>query len=496
MNLDAEHCYPILQARDARFDGLLFVGVSSTGIYCRPVCTVRTPGRDRCSYFANAASAEAAGFRPCLRCRPELAPGRAPVDSVRQSARVLFDTIQAGALADGSMEDLATRFGLSSRQLRRIVQAEYGVNPLAIERTRRLLLAKQLLTDSSLRVVDVAYACGFASVRQFNRLFVEAYRMNPSALRQRQSAGSGTGNGRGNSTGIGTATETGIPLKLGFRGPLAWEALSGFLAGRGSGRTECLIGNQYVRSIRIGTHSGWIAAQPTTKSIIKVEVSPSLLPVLPALQMRLRRLFDLDASPLIIDSQLADNPRLRPLVERTPGLRVPGTIDGFELALRAIVGQQVSVKSATTVFGRFVDRFGEPVETPFPSLDRLAPTAEEVAAADVSQLIALGLTGKRAATVLHLAQAIASGQITLDPSADAELTRAQLLALPGIGPWTTEYIAMRALGDPDAFPASDLALLKIMGTDKPKLLEAQAESWRPWRAYAAIHVWHSLNAGG
>lgn len=490
MNLDADHCYPIVQARDARFDGLLYVGVSSTGIYCRPVCTVRTPGRDRCSYFANAASAEAAGFRPCLRCRPELAPGRAPIDSVRQSARVLFDTIQGGALADGSMEDLATRFGLSSRQLRRIVQAEYGVNPLAIERTRRLLLAKQLLTDSSLPVVDVAFACGFASVRQFNRLFVEAYRMNPSALRQRKTSGASTGVDAG----------TGVPLKLGFRGPLAWPALAGFLAGRGSGRTECLIDNQYVRTIAIGAHSGWIAAQPAAQpaaqSVLKVEVSPSLLPVLPALQMRLRRLFDLDASPLVIDSQLSDNPRLRPMVERTPGLRVPGTVDGFELALRAIVGQQVSVKSATTVFGRFVERFGKPVQTPFPGLDRLAPTAEDIAAVDVSELIALGLTGKRAATVLHLAQTIASGQLVLDPSADAEQTRAQLLALPGIGPWTTEYIAMRALGDPDAFPAADLALLKIMGTDKPKILQAEAEAWRPWRAYAAIHVWHSLNAGG
>lgn len=480
MNLDADHCYPILQARDARFDGLLYVGVSSTGIYCRPVCTVRTPGRDRCSFFANAASAEAAGFRPCLRCRPELAPGRAPVDSVRQSARILFDTIQGGALAEGSMEELATRFGLSSRQLRRIVQAEYGVNPLAIERTRRLLLAKQLLTDSSLRVVDVAFACGFASVRQFNRLFVEAYRMNPSALRQRKT----------------TETGTGIPLKLGFRGPLAWPALAGFLAGRGSGRTECLIDDQYVRTIAIGAHSGWIAAQPAAKSILKVDVSPSLLPVLPALQLRLRRLFDLDASPLVIDNQLGNNPQLRPLVERTPGLRVPGAVDGFELALRAIVGQQVSVKSATTVFGRFVERFGRPVQTPFAALDRLAPTAEDVAAVEVSELIALGLTGKRAATVLHLARAVASGELRLDPGADGEQTRAQLLALPGIGPWTTEYIAMRALGDPDAFPASDLALMKIMGTDKPKVLETKAEAWRPWRAYAAIHVWHSLNAGG
>lgn len=341
--------------------------------------------------------------------------------------------MQGGALADGSMEDLAARFGFSSRQLRRIVQAEYGVNPLAIERTRRLLLAKQLLTDSSLRVVDVAFACGFASVRQFNRLFVEAYRMNPSALRQRKPIDAGSGGG------------TGIALKLGFRGPLAWDALAGFLAGRGSGRTECFLGGQYLRTVRIGAHTGWIAAEPTDKSVMKVNVSPSLLPVLPALKMRLCRLFDLDASPLIIDSQLSDSQSLRPLIERTPGLRVPGTMDGFELALRAIVGQQVSVKSATTVFGRFVERYGQPIDTPFPVLDRLAPTAEDVAAADLSQLISLGLTGKRAATVLHLAQAIADGSLLLDPSADTEQTRAQLLALPGIGPWTTEYIAMRSL---------------------------------------------------
>lgn len=480
MNLDADHCYPIVQARDTRFDGLFYVGVSSTGVYCRPVCTVRTPGRERCTYYPNAASAEAAGFRPCLRCRPELAPGHAPMDSVRQTAHALMASIQAGALANGSIEDLAADFALSSRQLRRIVHDQYGVNPLAIERTRRLLLAKQLLTDSALRVVDVAFACGFNSVRQFNRLFVEAYRMNPSALRRRQPA----------------TTDNGIPLKLGYRGPLAWEALAGFLAGRGSGRTESLIGRQYVRTVRIGTHVGWIAAQPVSNAVLQVDVSPSLLPVLPELLVRLRRLFDLDASPLVIDTQLSSDPRLQTMVERTPGLRVPGSIDGFELALRAIVGQQVSVKSATTVFGRFVETFGEAIETPFPALDRLAPTADAVAAADLSQLVALGLTGKRAATVLELARAVSEGRIILEASADAGQVRTQLLALPGIGPWTTEYIAMRALGDPDAFPASDLALLKIMGTDKPKVLQAEAEAWRPWRSYAAIHVWHSLNAGG
>ncbi|MBC53508.1 MAG: adenosine deaminase [Gammaproteobacteria bacterium] len=480
MNLAADHCYPIVQARDARFDGLFFVGVSSTGVYCRPVCTVRTPGRQRCSFYANAASAEAAGFRPCLRCRPELAPGRAPIDSVRQSARLLFDAIQAGALATDSMEDLAAGFGLSSRQLRRIVQTEYGVTPLALERTRRLLLAKQLLTDSPLRIVDVAFASGFASVRQFNRIFAQHYRLSPHTLRRNKNAEAGDS----------------VPIKLGFRGPLAWEALAGFLAGRGSGRTECINGRRYLRTVAIDGHEGWIAAQPHSDSVLTVDVSLSLLPVLPQLQMRLRRLFDLDASPLIIDQQLSSNPRLRDMVLHTPGLRVPGTLDGFELALRAIVGQQVSVKSATTVFGRFVERFGRSIVTPFPALDRLAPTAEAVAVADLTELIALGLTGKRAATVLALARAVAGRHIILEPSVNAEQVRAQLLALPGIGPWTTEYIAMRALGDPDAFPASDLALMKIMETDKPKVLQAEAEAWRPWRAYAAIHVWHSLSAGG
>ena len=480
MNLATEHCYPIVQARDARFDGLFFVGVSSTGVYCRPVCTVRTPGRQRCTFYANAASAEAAGYRPCLRCRPELAPGRAPIDSVRQSAGLLFDAIQAGALATGNVEDLAADFGLSSRQLRRIVSTEYGVTPLALERTRRLLLAKQLLTDSPLRIVDVAFACGFASVRQFNRIFAQHYRLNPHTLRRNKGVQSGDS----------------VPIKLGFRGPLAWDALAGFLAGRGSGRTEMLQSRQYVRTVAIDEHEGWIAAQPDTGSVLKVEVSLSLLPVLPQLQIRLRRLFDLDASPLIIDQQLGSNPRLRDMVLRTPGLRVPGAMDGFELALRAIVGQQVSVKSATTVFARFVECFGRSIVTPFPQLDRLAPTAEAVARADLSQLIALGLTGKRAATVLALARAVAEKEILLAPSADSEQVRARLLALPGIGPWTTEYIAMRALGDPDAFPASDLALMKIMGTDKPKVLQAEADAWRPWRAYAAIHVWHSLSAGG
>lgn len=480
MNLDAEHCYSVIRARDARFDGAFFVGVSTTGIYCRPICTVRTPRQDRCTFYPSAASAEAAGFRPCLRCRPELAPGRAPVDSVRQTAQAVIARIEAGALTDGSLEDLAAEFGLSSRQLRRTVNAEYGVTPLAVAQTRRLLLAKQLLTDTDLRVVDVAFASGFSSVRQFNRRFAQAYRLNPMALRRRPPA----------------ITGTGIPLKLGFRAPIAWQALIRFLVGRAGGRTECLVDDQYLRTIRVGKHSGWIAARPVSHGVLQVDVAPSLLAALPQLQMRLRRLFDLDANPAIIDAQLEGHPRLAELVRRTPGLRVPGAVDGFELALRAVIGQQVTVKAATTIFGRFVDTFGQAVETPLAHLDRLAPTAEDVAAATLQQLIDRGLTRRRAETVGLLARAAADGLLKLDLPADVHDMRRRLQEIAGIGVWTAEYVAMRALGDPDAFPHADLGLLRALDIDNPRQLQAEAQAWRPWRAYAAVHVWNGRGSGG
>jgi AraC family transcriptional regulator of adaptative response / DNA-3-methyladenine glycosylase II len=480
MNLDADLCYKILQARDARFDGHFFVGVSTTGIYCRPICAVRIPGRDRCTFYPSAAGAEAAGYRPCLRCRPELAPGHAPIDSVKRVARAVVARIEQGALGTGGLEELAEEFGLSTRQLRRIVSAEYGVNPIAIAKTRRLLLAKQLLTDTQLRIVDIAFASGFSSVRQFNRTFVQDYRLSPGALRRRQPQ----------QTGIG------IPLKLGFRGAFAWSAMTGFLLGRASMRTERMAGDRYVRAVRLGAHQGWIAAQPASHNVLQVEVAPSLLPALPELQARLRRLFDLDANPAVIESHLERDPALRALIQRTPGLRVPGAFDGFELALRAILGQQVTVKAATTIFGRFVDTFGQPIETPVPELDRLAPTAADVASASLQQLIDHGLTRKRAETVSFAARAIADGIIRFDPSMDATEVHRRLREIPGIGPWTAEYIAMRALGDPDGFPSSDLGLMRALNMNKPAELEALAESWRPWRAYAAIHAWHSLGAGG
>lgn len=480
MKLSDEHCYQIIHARDARYDGLLYVGVRSTGIYCRPVCPAIRPNANHCRFFANPAAAEQSGFRPCLRCRPELAPGLAPMDGPHRLARALVERIHGGALEDEGLEALAAEFDLSSRQVRRVIMAEYGVTPLAIARTRRLLLAKQLLTDSDLKLVDVAFASGFASVRQFNRVFRQAYDLTPSTLRRARTV----------------PADGGIPLRLGFRPPLAWDALTDFLVSRSDGHTQGLAGDRYVRTLRIGEATGWLAAQPVAENVLQVQLAPALLRHLPALQQPIRQLFDLGADPVAIGHCLEADEQLAPLVRRTPGLRLPGTLDGFELALRAVLGQQISVKAATTLFRRLVTRFGDIIETPFPGLDRLPPTADTIAAQPRQALLECGLTGRRADTVQALARAVCDGSLILARPADPQRTRRQLLALPGIGPWTTEYIAMRALGDPDAFPGSDLGLLKGTGVAKPAELEARSQSWRPWRAYAAFHLWHGLGQGG
>lgn len=478
--LDHRQCYAAIRAHDSRFDGLFFVAVSTTRIYCRPVCPVRLPRPERCHFYTNAAMAERDGYRPCLRCRPELAPGNGSVDAVKRVAQLAAARIKAGALSEGGVEDLAAEFGLSSRQLRRVLATEYGVSPLAMAQTYRLLMAKQLLSDTNLKIIDVAFASGFSSLRRFNTAFQSRYRMSPSTLR------------RGASRSDGGA----IRLRLAYRPPLNWEALVGFLCGRGNARVERLENHRYVRTIRLGKELGWITvAQHAQRQQLVAEVSPSLLPGLVQLQARLRFLFDLDASPATIDAHLNADPALKPLVSRNPGLRVPGTLDPFELALRAILGQQVSVKAASTLFGRFVAAFGDPVETPFPGLDRCPPPADAIAEAKLQTIIDLGLTQRRAATVQGLAQALSDGILQLD-GGDPKDTVEQLLELPGIGPWTAQYIAMRALGDPNALPGSDLGLVRALGVKKPAEVLARAEQWQPWRAYGAMHLWHHLNTGG
>ncbi|MBL6750346.1 MAG: helix-turn-helix domain-containing protein [Nevskia sp.] len=481
MHLDSELCYRSLTARDARFDGQFFVGVTSTGIYCRPVCPARTPRQDRCRFFANAASAEHEGYRPCLRCRPELAPGRAPVDSVGRLAAAAVARIEAGALNEDGIDALAAELGIGSRQLRRAIEREYGVAPVELAQTQRLLLAKRLLTDTDVKVADVAFASGFSSLRRFNHLFRSRYGLSPTGLRRRQAPASAPG---------------ALRLKLAYRPPLDWDTLAGFLAGRGAPGVEYVDGRRYLRSVHIGACKGWFAAEPLAgESALRIDASLSLLPVLTVLLARLRHLFDLDANPQAVAEHLGRDPRLRESCLRNPGLRVPGAFDAFELALRAVLGQQVTVKAASTIYGRFARAFGEPLPEPYGLLTQTGPDPQRIAAAGIDQLAGLGIPGKRAETVRGLARAHCEGRLRLHPGADPEATQAQLVALPGIGPWTAQYVAMRVLRDPDGFPAADLGVLRALGVAKPGEALAIAEGWRPWRAYAVMHLWRSYSGG-
>ena len=482
MQLDPTICYEAMKSRDARFDGRFFVGVSTTRIYCRPVCTARTPGRDRCTFFAYAATAEESGFRPCLRCRPELAPGMAPVDAPRSAARWAFGRIESGAMNEDDFEHLATEYGLSSRQLRRAVVDEFGVTPIQLAQTRRLLLAKHLLTETRLPMAALAHASGFSSVRRFNALFSSRYGLNPQ--RFRKTAGE-------------TVDGQGVRLRLTYRPPLAWTELRTFLVGRGAVGVEAAEGERYLRTVHLDGHRGWIVAQPVPgRHLLEIEIAAGLVPVLAKLLPRLRRLFDLDAHPELISQTLSCDPLLAPLVRARPGLRVPGALDGFELALRAVLGQQVTVKAATTLFGRFARAYGEPAQTPFAALLYFAPQASRIAKASLQELIDLGLTQRRAQTISDMARAVADGALDLDGGARIETSLERFQQIAGIGPWTAQYVAMRALRDPDGFPHSDLGVMKALGLTKPAQVIAAAETWRPWRAYAALHLWLGLAGGG
>ena len=480
MNSEHDGWYRALCARDARFDGLFFVGVTTTGIYCRPVCSARTPGRDRCCFFTSAAAAEREGFRPCLRCRPELAPGHAPVDAVRTLARVAAARIEAGALNNGhSLEDLARELGLGGRQLRRSMRRELGVAPVELAQTRRLLLAKQLLTETDLPVARVVHASGFKSVRRFNALFRDRYGLTPSALRR---------------TADAPQPANRVRLMLAYRPPYAWDALLRFLAARCTNGVEVVAGNAYIRTTTIGEHRGRLRVTPICgRDALALELDAGLMPVLPDVLARLRNLFDLDARPDVIAEHLRGDADLGRSLARTPGLRVPGTFDGFELAVRAILGQRVSVRAATTLAGRLATAFGTPFEDIDGGLDRIAPTATQLAEVETGDLRALGIGPTQAAAIQSLARAVTAGEIDLAPGAHPEEMIRKLQELPGIGEWTAQYVAMRTLRWPDAFPAGDLGLLKAAGMRTPRALQRRAEAWRPWRAYAAMVLWESLS---
>ena len=472
--IDAKIAYLALTSRDSRFDGVFYVGVVSTGIYCRPVCPVKAPLAKNCLFFDSAAAAEKAHFRPCLRCRPELAPGNAPIDNGRRIADSLIRHIADGVLEEeASLETLAARFSVSLRQLRRIVHKELGVSPLELKQTRRLLLAKQLLTETALPVTEIALASGFTSLRRFNDAFSKRYRMPPGRLRKLAP--------------VHSETST---LLLHYRPPFNWAALLDFLRLRALKGVEVVDAVSYARTVKLGAHQGWIRVTQSGSSL-QVTFTHSLAPVLSALLLRLRNLFDLDAHPTVIADRLSQDPFLSESLQKDPGLRVPGAFDSFEMMVRAVLGQQITVKAAATLGGRFAGTFGEAISTPVPGLTHLSPAASTVARSTPEAIASLGIVSSRARALLVLAETCAHEDllaVTLQP--EQMITR--LTALPGIGEWTAHYIAMRALRWPDAFPAADIVVRKNLGGLTAKAAEQRAEAWRPWRSYAVMHIWKNL----
>ncbi|HEY6451616.1 MAG TPA: AlkA N-terminal domain-containing protein [Steroidobacteraceae bacterium] len=492
MNQHRYSHYKALGARDARFDGVFFVGVTSTGIYCRPICPVKTPQEANCRFFDSAHEAEQAHFRPCLRCRPELAPGNAPVDASQRIAHLIVQRLEEGIIEnDAGLEAIAQQFELSSRQIRRIVRKELGVSPIQLLLTRRLLLAKQLLTETRLPVTQIAFASGFSSLRRFNDAFNSRYALTPSRLRKRVTTSAGMLD-RGDSS----------VLQLACRPPFDWTGLLAFLKARELKGVEWIGKEFYARTVHLGSATGWIrVTQARRKNELLLEFSHGLIAVLPALLRRTRALFDLNARPDLIARQLRKDERLRPLVRRTPGMRVPGAFNGFEMGLRAIIGQQVTVKAATRLACRVVEAFGEPFATPHAELNRLTPAPARLAGARVEDIAALGIVRSRSRSMIALAQSQVSGAIPLDGAVHrppAETIR-RLTELPGIGPWTAHYIAMRALSWPDAFPKEDMEVRHGLGGVSAAQAEEMSQAWRPWRSYAVLHIWKNAapaSAGG
>lgn len=586
MILDDDGRYAALRARDPRFDGLFFVAVRTTGIYCRPICPARLPARENCTFYRTAAEAESHGYRPCLRCRPELAPGHATVDAGSRLTRAAVERIDAGYLNDHGVDDLAASLDVSARHLRRVLRSELGVTPVQLAQTRRLAVAKQLLQDTSMPVTRVAFAAGFSSVRRFNAVFAERFSRPPSAIRRGRPA---PGAGAGGATEASAAAESAvgpagasadgrrgiaggdrvrrdaarrtdgrrqdrdagrvadgdpqgraaegregerISVRLDYRPPLAWRPLLDFLARRAVPGVEAVEGDSYRRFVapghggepgeraegeaaagprpRKGPGStdghGWVEVVPLRdRSSLRASIPIALVSRLPAVVAGLRRLLDLDARPDVIASHLRDDPRIGPLVEERPGLRVPGAYDPFELAVRTVLGQQISVEAASALCGRLVERFGYDVpgvagsdEAPSEGAGpggRIFPPPERLAARTVDEIRELGMPRSRARTVVELSRAVAHDGLRLDETTDPEAAAERLRSIYGIGPWTSQYLLMRAARWPNAFPASDLGIRKALGGVTAAEAEARSRTWEPWRAYAALHLWNDPSDG-
>jgi len=484
MPLDPETCYRAFESRDARFDGRFFTAVRTTGIYCRPICPAPTPRRSNVEFVPSAAAAEARGYRACLRCRPDAAPGSPEWQgSSAQVARALR-RIHDGALDAGGVPALAASVGASARHLTRLFHEELGATPLEVARTQRAHAARRLVEDTSLPMTEVAFAAGYGSLRSFNDEVRKRFGFTPSELR---------GKRRGRDVTSGAP----LALRLAYRGTLDWAATLRYLAARAISGVEQVHGDGYRRSVRLGEAQGWIevTAEPGDGRLLLTARIDGLR-ALPSLVERVRGLFDLRADPARIAEELGADPALNSMVVRFGAPRLLAGWDGFEVAVRAVLGQQVSVAAARTQLGRLVALCGDELEhgDALEGTPLLFPTAQQVAAADLD---AMPLPRSRRATLRGLAEAVAGGDVDLSPGVDPVSTRAALLALPGIGPWTADYISLRGLRDPDAFPAGDLGLRKALaGSGEPltaRDLEQRSEAWRPWRAYAAMLLWRSLS---
>ncbi|RAV03477.1 adenosine deaminase [Paenibacillus sp. YN15] len=478
--------YAAFKAKDARFDGRFFVGISSTGIYCRPVCRAKQPKPENCTFYHTAAEAEQAGYRPCLLCRPELAPGSSITDAtanlVYRAARMLEENCGSGL----SLDELAARLGCTDRHLRRVFAAEYQVSPVQYLQTCRLLLAKNLLTDTELPVLEVAMAAGFGSLRRFNDLFKKQYQLSPTVLRKRASEKK-----RHNG---------GVTLALGYRPPYPWEDMLNFLAGRTIAGIDKVQNGEYMRTVRLATAEkkdvyGWVrVGHLPKKNALTVTLSEALLPVLPQVLARVRHLFDLYCDPNAVYETLQGMNDIRPGL-CVLGTRLPGCFDAFEMAVRAVLGQQITVKAASTLAARMVDAYGTPIQTGIEGLTHIFPSPEDILALSgpiEHELGRLGVIAARAKTIDELARAIAQGEIDVNLPARPEEEMKKLMTIRGIGSWTAQYIAMRAMEWPDAFLETDAGVKKALQPHTSKELLKMAEAWRPWRSYATVSLWNSL----
>jgi AraC family transcriptional regulator of adaptative response / DNA-3-methyladenine glycosylase II len=481
VDLDHHACYRAIELRDARFDGRFFTAVKTTGTYCRPVCPARTPRSENVTFYSTAAAAQEAGFRPCLRCRPETAPDTGAWRGTSSTVARALALIELGALDEGRVDALAGRLGLGERQLRRLCRQHLGASPVAVAQTRRVLLAKQLIHETSLSMTDVAFAAGFGSIRRFNATFRALFGRAPCTLR------------RGNPPEITAGAGAGVSLLLRYQPPYDWPGMLEFLRLRAIPGIERVVENSYSRTIELDGRQGIVSVRPAERNALRASVRFPRLSALPVIIARLRRVFDLAADPLPISAHLARDPALAPLVKMRPGLRVPGAWDGFELAIRAVLGQQITVRAAVRLAGRLVAAHGQPLAEPDGDLTHVFPRPEALAPAD---LAILGMPRSRAATLCAVAAAVVADPDLFCASRGLDEAIRRLRSIRGIGEWTAHYIALRQLREPDAFPAADVGLVRALADLEghqraSRELIDRAEAWRPWRAYAAQHLWAS-----